>query len=255
MSTVAGDAAQAGRPRAASVRFVPTGAITPDLWDELWALTCRFYQADRAYVEEKLKGHQHIVLFRDRGDGTLVGMAAVQVDALQVQERRLLMIFTSHAIVDERYRGQNLLQRAGARSYLRCWLRYPLHRKYWVFDTFSYRSYLLLPRNMREFWPRRDRPTPGHEAAVMEAYGRLKYGESWRDGVIARSPRKKLLPQTASLTPELQRHPDLAFFASVNPGHAEGDMLLCLCPLSAANWWGIASRWAARAWRGRRGPA
>ena len=27
-------------------------------------------------------------------------------------------------------------------------------------DTFSYKSYLLLARNLAEYWPRRDRPTP-----------------------------------------------------------------------------------------------
>src|SRR4051812_18195132 len=34
-----------------------------------------------------------------------------------------------------------------------------------------------------------------------------------------------------------------------NPGHAEGDMLLCLCPLTPENWWGIASRAVGRTLR------
>ena len=252
MSTVVDDRG-AALPvrRRASVRFVPVEAMTPALWDEIWALTCRFYEADRAYVEERLKSHQRLVLFRDRTDGTLVGMAAVQVDAMEVEGRKLLMIFTSHGIVDERYRGQNLLQRAGFRTWLASWLHHPLHRKFWVFDTFSYKSYLLLARNLHTFWPRHDRHTPPHESAIIEAYGRLKYGESWRGGLIERSPRKKLLPQVALLTSELQRNPDLAFFARRNPGHAEGDMMLCLCPLSAANWRGIVSGAVRRAWRGK----
>ena len=31
-------------------------------------------------------------------------------------------------------------------------------------DTFSYKSYLLLVRNLAEYWPRRDRPTPAWES-------------------------------------------------------------------------------------------
>jgi hypothetical protein len=29
--------------------------------------------------------------------------------------------------------------------------------------------------------------------------------------------------------------PDVSFFQSVNPGHRDGDMLVCLAPLSAQN--------------------
>jgi hypothetical protein len=36
--------------------------------------------------------------------------------------------------------------------------------------------------------------------------------------------------------------PNLEFFARANPGHAEGDMLVCLCPLTAANWWSVARK-------------
>jgi hypothetical protein len=110
-----------------------------------------------------------------------------------------------------------------------------------VYDTFSYKSYWLLPRNLRTFWPRRDAATPAWEAALVEHYGCWKFAGAWRDGVIARSEHKRLLPQTAHLTQDLLRDPDLAFFAAANPGHREGDMLLCVCPLTFANWWGIVS--------------
>lgn len=233
----------------AYVKIDPVEAIAAPVWDEVWALTRRFYETERAYVEAKLRGHQHLALFRSAADGALVGMAAIQVEPLEFQGQRLLVIFTSHAIVDERYRGQNLLQRAGLKTYFRSCLRYPLHRKFWVFDTFSYKSYLLLPRNLREFWPRHDRQTPAWEAAFMDHYGQLKYGAAWRGGLVQHSPQKRLLPQTATLSADLLQNPNLAFFARINPGHAEGDMLLCLCPLTFGNWWGIVSRTVGRLWR------
>ena len=240
------------RPDSAFLRIVPVGALSPSEWDEVWQLTCRFYDADRAYVEATLRGHQQLALFRSRADGGLVGMAAIQVDAFEFQGRRVAIIFTSHSVLEERYRGQNLIQRAGMRTWLRCWLRHPWHRKFWVYDTFSYKSYWLLPRNLRTFWPRRDEPTPAWDAALMEHYGRWKYQEAWRGGVIARSPHKRLLPQTAQLTPELLRDPHLAFFAAANPGFRDGDMLLCLCPLTFTNWCSIVSHAVRRALRNRK---
>jgi hypothetical protein len=231
---------------AAYVKILPVDRLTPAMWDEVWQLTCRFYQTERAYVESRLKAHQRLALYRSAADDSLIGMAAIQVDPMEFQGKRLLVMFTSHGIVDESYRGQNLLQRTGVRTYLANWLRYPLHRKFWAFDTFSYKSYLLLPRNLREFWPRHDRATPSWEAAFMDYYGRFKYGQAWRGGLVERSPHKRLLPQTALFGDKLLQNPNLAFFARSNPEHAEGDMLLCLVPLTAANWWGIVSRAAGR---------
>jgi hypothetical protein len=236
----------------ASMQLVAVDDVTAGTWDEVWQLTARFYASERGYVERSLKAHDRLALFRSGADATLVGVAAIQVEAMEFQGERIVVIFTSHAIVDERFRGHNLLQRAGMRSYLQACLRYPLHRKLWVFDTFSYRSYLLLPRNLHTFWPRRDRATPAWEAAFMEHFGRSHYGDAWNAGLVRRSPHKRLLAGTSPLDAQALRNPDIAFFARLNPGHAEGDMLLCLCPLTLANWWGIASRSIARM-RRRRG--
>jgi hypothetical protein len=233
------------------MQIVPVEDVSAAAWDEVWQITARFYAADRDYVESRLKQHHQLALFRSRDDGSLVGMAAIQVVPMEFQGERIVAIFTSHTVVDRRFRGHNLLQRAGARSYLQACVRYPLHRKFWVFDTFSYRSYLLLPRNLHTFWPRHDRPTPAWEGAFMDHFGRAHYGEAWRAGLVQRSPHKRLLASTAPLDAQSLRHPDIAFFARANPGHAEGDMLLCLCPLTVANWWGIASRAVGRMARPR----
>jgi hypothetical protein len=157
------------------------------------------------------------------------------------------VIFTSHVLLREAHRGSNLIQKLGLRVFLEARLRYPLRPIYWFFDTFSYKSYLLLSRNMREYWPRHDRPTPDWERALMAHLAGRMYGPNWRPGrgIVVRSGRKRLRPDTAPLGSDLSATPDLAFYRRANPGHAEGDMLVCLCPLSAANW-------AAVAWRALR---
>jgi len=234
----------------AFVQVRPVEAVTADTWEEIWQLTRRFYDTERLFVETRLRAHQKLALFRSAADRSLIGMAAIESEPLEFEGERLLMIFTSHTIVDERFRGQNLLQRAGLHTYLRGCLRHPLRRKFWIFDTFSYKSYLLLPRNLREFWPRHDWSTPRWESALMQHYGRSKYGDAWQaDGVVRRSPQKRLLPHTAPFGTHLLANPDLAFYERVNPGHADGDMLLCLCPLSVTNWWSIVSRAVGRLWR------
>jgi hypothetical protein len=231
-------------PDRVAVEVIPTLTTTPAVWDEIWRLTQAYYDAERGYVEEKLREHQRVVLFRSRGEGALVGMASVDIYPAEFQGRRLAVIYTSHVLLQERYRGQNLIQRLGFRTFLEARIRFPFRPLYWFFDTFSYKSYLLLSRNFRQFWPRFDRETPEWERALMDRLSARTYGPAWRpaQGIVSRSGHKRLRPETAPLQPALAERPDVDFFARTNPGHAEGDMLVCLCPLTLVNWLSVAIR-------------
>lgn len=219
-------------------------AVMPADWDDIWRLTERYYATDRQYVEQTLHTHQRLVLFRTRDARELIGMAAVDVYPSEFEGRRIAVIFTSHVLLDDRYRGQNLIQRVGFRTFMEARRRYPLRPVYWFFDTFSYKSYLLLPRNFRDYWPRYDRAAPPWERNLMHHLATEAYGDAWRPelGVAVRSGRKRLRAETAPIEPALLERPELAFYVRSNPGHAEGDMLVCLCPLTIANWWSAAVR-------------
>ena len=123
-----------------TIDVVSTTAIAAPTWDEIWWLTARFYDTNRGFVEDRLKEHQRIVLFRSQGERALVGMASVDVYPVLFQGRRLAVIYTSHVLLDEQYRGHNLIQRVGFRTFLEARLRFPLRPIYWFFDTFSYKS-------------------------------------------------------------------------------------------------------------------
>lgn len=240
-----------GSPRA-SLRFVRVADIDVRGWDEIWRLTCRFYATERPWVERRLKSFDEILLLRSRADRQLVGMAALAEDVVTFEGRRVVVLHTQHTVVDPRYRGLNLLQRAAARRMWRCWLEHPLKPRYWAFDSSSARGYLLLPRNLRDYWPRRDAATPAWEGRFLAEYGSRRYGEAWRgDGVVAGTARKRLLPTAAPLRSDAARDPDVQFFGQRNPGHGDGDSLLCLVPLTWANAWRLCRRAVAR-WARRR---
>jgi hypothetical protein len=60
--------------------------------------------------------------------------------------------------------------------------------------------------------------------------------------VVVRSGQRRLRPTTAPLILDSDSEPDLTFFARANPGHASGDTLVCLCPLTASNWISLAQK-------------
>jgi hypothetical protein len=72
----------------------------------------------------------------------------------------------------------------------------------------------------------------------MDALASRVYGPAWRpdSGIVVRSGQKRMRETAAPLILARDSDPNLEFFARSNPGHAEGDMLVCLCPLSLGNW-------------------
>ncbi len=220
--------------------------LTPADWDDIWTLTDEFFDVERGYAEAELRKRERIALFRM--NGALLGMASITIYGEKFRGRRVAVINTSHVLIRENWRGRNLLQKLGFRTFLATRLRYPLRPIYWFFDTFSYKSYLLLPRNFRRFWPRHDEPTPESRAALIDQLATHLYGPAWRParGIAVRSGQKRLRTATAPLALSADTSPDIRFFAAANPGHAEGDMLVCLCPLTLGNWLSVARRALAR---------
>jgi hypothetical protein len=231
----------------ATTAIVPVADIDVRGWDEIWRLTSRFYDADRPHVERRLRSQQAMALFRSHPARALVGMAAIDEDVFSFEGRRVVVTFTSHTLIDPRYRGLGLLQRLGAKCIVQSWLKHPLKRRFWAFDTVSARGYLLLPRNLASFWPRHDKTTPPWEARFMAEYGQRQYGAAWRgDGIVRRQPQMRLLPNAAALRGATLRAPEVAFFEQRNAGHGEGDALFCLVPLTLANGWRLLCRVLAR---------
>ena len=223
-------------------RVTDTGRLTPQDWDDLWLLTSEFYDVEREYAEAELRRRQSIATFRM--DGALIGMAALDVHPAEFRGRKLAFIATPHVLIREQWRGRNLIQKLGLRTYFAARLRYPLRPIYWFFDTLSYKSYLILTRNFETYWPRYEEPTPEDQAALIDRLAMQTYGPAWRParGVAVRSGQKRLRETAAPLILTPDTSPDLAFFARANPGHAEGDMLICLCPLTTSNWLSLARK-------------
>jgi hypothetical protein len=237
------------------IRILPLPALTAKDWDEIWELTQIYVETNRSYYEAKLRAFPEVALFRNRS-GALVGIAAIDVYSSDFRSETSTIIFTSSVVIDEPYRRHNLIQRTGFRVFLRAGLRHPFRPIYWFFDTFSYKSYGLLPRNFVEYWPRYDRPTPQRQAALIDHLAHKRYGTDWRpgQGIVGRSGQKKLKPTTAAIEPKLLADPNIQFFVTTNPGHQEGDMLVCLCPLNLKNWLHAAGRAIRRRFQSRQAP-
>ena len=153
-----------GRKDPVEITLRRVDSLTVSELDDIWAVTSRYIDTDRVDFEAQLRALPEVGLWQVR-DGPLVGLVNFNVYPVVRQGRVTTIIFTSSVVIDERFRGRQLILKTGLRILLRTKLRRPWRPVFWLFDTFSYKSYLLLPRNLREFWPRRDQPTPAAIAA------------------------------------------------------------------------------------------
>lgn len=228
---------------AVDISIRPSGSLTTRELEEIWTLTARYVDTSRQHYESKLLALPEVGLWRVRG-GELAGIVSLQVRPVVWEGQTRIIIFTSSVVADERFRGRNLVLKTGLRVFAREKLRRPFAPAYWFFDTFSYKSYLVLARNLLEFWPRRDQATPPNVRAFVDMLASEQYGADWnRDlGLARRSGHKQLRPDTAPIDAKLRSDPDVSFFEAANPGHRGGDMLVCLAPLTLGNLFGAIKR-------------
>ena len=220
-----------------------SSSLTARELEEIWALTERYVDTPRAQYESALLALPEIGLWRVRA-GPLVGLVGLDVHTVAWRGRTRVIIFTASVVADERFRGRNLVLKTGLRLLLREKMRRPLARAYWFFGTYSYKSYLLLSRNFREFWPRHDRITPVDIAAFIDSLASARFGSDWNPakGIVRRSGYKQLRPEAAPIEQKLRFDPDVSYFEAANPGHGQGDMLVCLGPLTLRNLFGAVRR-------------
>ena len=239
-----------------SVRFTytPSAEIRDDEADALWALYSSSYEAERDAFDRALRKADEVLRFFDADTGTLCGLSFVSAwDATHAGDE-FRVIWTGAVLLDPAYRGLNAIQRAGLWCLARERARHPFARLLWFFDTFSVKSYLMLPRNLAEYWPRRDQPTPRWEQGVIDSLCRAAAGDAWDParGVIGNQGRR-LKPGVAD-APSDHPDPHVQYFLRSNPQFREGERIPCLVPLTTRNVISIVATGLRRAaGRGRRG--
>ena len=222
-------------------RRVRTADLDDREWERVWAFASRYLDSDRSAFEKSVRSKRHLCQALEGGQ--VVGIAAIDAAPVAHRGRTLVRIFTANTLIAESHRGRNLIQRWALGEWIRVRLRHPRAPIYWMFDTFSYRSYLLLCRNFATYWPRRDEPTPPAVLEVMDQLARPLYGPDWdaASGVV-RARGKRLKAFVSPIDDRARGNPDVRYFEERNPRHAEGEMLLCLAPLDARNCARIAVR-------------
>ena len=193
-----------------------------------------------------------VILLLDSGDNSIQGFSTIEVYEREHAGKSYLAVFSGDTIVDEKYWGQNALQREFVRYVIRLKLKNIFRPVYWFLISKGYKTYLLLSRNYWTYWPRHDKATPALEKGIIQQLAIEKYGDAFEDssGILKfLQPEGRLKRGVAPIDEKLLRHPDIAFFCDQNPGHEQGDELCCLGRIDGLLWLRFTSRLISKLFR------
>lgn len=182
---------------------------------------------------EDLDQKNWVLLLRG-DDGVLSGFSSMHIYDVTVDNRNLTVVYSGDTVVDSESWGDSALSYywMGAIDYLR-----RLHRKerlYWFLLVSGFRTYRFLPVYSQFFFPRYDQSTTEDIQRIMDVIASARFGDRYdaQTGIVHLGVPAILKDGYRGIPENRLKDPHIAFFAVKNPGHEEGDELVCFAELS-----------------------
>lgn len=196
---------------------------------------------------EDLEQKNWVLLLRG-DDGMLSGFSSMHIYDVTVDNRNLTVVYSGDTVVDSESWSDSALSYywMGAIDYLR-----RLHRKerlYWFLLVSGFRTYRFLPVYSQFFFPRYDQSTPEDIQRMMDVVASERFGDSYdaQTGIVRLGVPAILKEGYRGIPENRLKDPHIAFFADKNPGHEEGDELVCFAELSEDKFTRLGSRMLAK---------
>ena len=204
--------------------------LTIEEKEQMWNLFSQYYtDIDYERFMEDLGEKQKVLLLKHEEE--VRGFSTLLVYRSQYQGQTVRVLFTGDTIKDSRYWGDKTMNNAFSKFLILEWLSAPLTPFYWFLISKGYKTYLFLTKNLVEYWPRYDQPTPFKTVGLIHHLAEERYAGCLNPntGVLTfLNKMGRLRDEAVPLTSEDLKVPEIAFFAKANPGHAHGDELCCL---------------------------
>ena len=174
-------------------------------------------------------------LLRKKSTGEIVGFSTLLEMKMLINGKKVRGVFSGDTIVEEEYWGNNPLNSAFVKFYLKKLFANPFKPVYWFLISKGYKTYLLLTNNFLNYYPCFNGENK-HLADITAAYCNYLYPEYYNE-------KKKILDfgkdsqslkgGVAEITAEMcEKFPKIAFFNERNPTWDRGTELPCVGELT-----------------------
>jgi hypothetical protein len=214
----------------------PRESLSAAQRDEMFSLLARHFDGViRDQFERDLQEKNWVLEIRR--DGRLLGFSTLLVREAEHEGRALTAVYSGDTIVALEAWRSPALARAWIAAVNQLRTPFPGRPCYWMLLTSGFRTYRFLPVFWRDFHPRPDAPTPTPTQRLLDQLARAQYGSRYdaTAGIVRLPQPQRLRGWLAKIPPGRLADPHVAFFLSRNPGHAQGDELVCLTEISDHN--------------------
>ena len=177
------------------------------------------------------------LLLADAHTGEVHGFSTLMRLRLEVEGRPVVAFFSGDTIVRRDHWGETALARVWARHVFHLASEIEAASVYWFLISSGFRTYRFLPVFFRTFFPTYTRPTPAWAKGLLDAFGQQKYPSEYDacQGVIRPREPAPLRDGLGEVSDRRVADPHVAFYVAANPGHAQGNELVCLAELVPDN--------------------
>jgi len=193
--------------------------------------------ATREIFERDLSNKNWVILLRDGETRELEGFSTLALYETEFIGKPISVVYSGDTIVRREYWGTPELPRSWIHTVLEksANMTQPL---YWLLISSGYKTYRFLTVFYKEFYPRYDKSTPPEIQVIMEHLALHRFGSDYRceEGVVRfKDGATPLRDGIAEVTDERLQDPHVAFYISKNPGHVNGDELVCITQIHPDN--------------------
>lgn len=205
-----------------------------------------FGSATTEIFERDLGNKNWVILLRDDETGELEGFSTLALYETHFNGKPISVVYSGDTIIRREYWGTPELPRS--------WIHTVLEKSvnmvqplYWLLISSGYKTYRFLTVFYKEFYPRYDKLTPLEIQAIMEYLAMQRFGSDYHceEGVVRfKNGATPLRDGIAEVTDERLHDPHVAFYISKNPGHINGDELVCITQVHPDNFTAAGKRMA-----------
>jgi len=216
---------------------VPRTRLRASDRDQMFDLLDHHFEGVTPTQFERDLSEKNWVILLNRSDGRLVGFSTLLAYQTSFEGQPVSVIYSGDTIVSPEAWGSTAL----ARGWIGCVreLRgsYPRGPYYWLLLTSGFRTYRFLPVFWREFHPRFDAVMRPEQRRIRDHLAAERFGPTYdpTTGIVQFAHPQRLRGPLSTVPDGRGNDPHVSFFIAQNPGHAQGNELVCLTELSDEN--------------------
>ena len=236
--------------KAVQSSLVPRSELSPRQELEMFHLLTRHFEGVTPEQFARDLAEKSLALLLER-DGALVGFSTLLAYTAAFEGETVNVIYSGDTIVSTEAWGTTALPRAWVAGVEALRATLPLARCFWLLLTSGFRIYRFLPVFWIDFFPKFDAPASPEMKRLSVQLARARFGAQFNTetGIVRFSHPQRLRASLENIPQNRQTDPHVEFFLSRNPGHAEGDELVCLTALCPENLSAAGRRMAASSFR------